>query len=45
MKKLCYSIKDEILKKYILEDFLDRIKKLTPIQSTKGKKLLQKLTC
>ena len=37
MKKLCYSIKDETLKKYILEDFLDRIKKLTPIQSTKGK--------
>ncbi len=37
IKKLCYSIKDEILKKYILEDFLDKIKNLTPIQSTKGK--------
>ena len=35
IKKLCYSIKDEILRKYILEDFLEKIKKLTPIQNTK----------
>jgi DNA primase len=35
IKKLCYSIKDEILKKYVLEDFLEKIKKLTPIQSTR----------
>ena len=34
IKKLCYSIKDETLKKYVLEDFLEKIKKLTPIQST-----------
>ena len=33
IKKLCYSIKDEILRKYVLEDFLDKIKKLTPIQN------------
>ena len=35
IKKLCYSIKDEILKKYVLEDFLEKIKKLTPIQSNR----------
>jgi DNA primase len=35
IKKLCYTIKDETLKKYVLEDFLEKIKKLTPIQSSK----------
>ncbi len=35
IKKLCYSIKDETLKKYVLEDFLGQIKKLTPIQNTR----------
>ena len=35
IKKLCFSIKDETLKKYVLEDFLEKIKKLTPIQSSK----------
>ena len=35
IKKLCYSIQDETLKKYVLEDFLKKIKKLTPIQSTR----------
>ena len=35
IKKLCYSIKDETLKKYILEDFLEKIKKLTLIQSSR----------
>ena len=35
IKKLCYCIKDTTLKKYVLEDFLDKIKKLTPIQNTK----------
>ncbi len=35
IKKLAFSIKDEIIKKYILEDFLEKIKKLTPIQSSK----------
>ena len=33
IKKLCYSINDETLRKYVLEDFLDKIKKLTPNQS------------
>ena len=33
IKKLCYSIKDETLKKYVLEDFLEKIRKLTPLQS------------
>ena len=35
IKKICYSIKDETLKKYILEDFLLKIKELTPIQNIK----------
>ena len=35
IKNLSYSIKDETLKKYVLEDFLEKIKKLTPIQSLK----------
>ena len=35
IKKICYSIKDEVLRKYILEDFLEKIKLLTPILSTK----------
>ena len=35
IKKLTYSIHDEILKKYVLEDFLERIKKLTPNQASK----------
>jgi len=33
IKKLCYSINDETLRKYVLEDFLDKIKKLTPNQN------------
>ena len=35
IKKLSYSIQDETLKKYVLEDFLQKIKELTPIQSSK----------
>jgi len=35
IKNLCYTIKDETLKKYILEEFLEKIKLLTPIQSSK----------
>ena len=35
IKALCNGIKDETLKKYILEDFLEKIKNLTPIQSSK----------
>jgi len=35
IKALCYSIKDETLRKYILEEFLEKIKNLTPIQNTK----------
>ncbi len=35
IKKLSYTIQDETLKKYVLEDFLEKIKKLTPIQSSK----------
>ena len=35
VKKLSYSIQDETLKKYVLEDFLEKIKKLTPIQSSR----------
>ena len=35
IKKLSYSIQDETLKKYVLEDFLEKIKKLTPNQNLK----------
>ncbi len=35
IKKLSYSIQDETLKKYVIEDFLEKIKKLTPIQNSK----------
>jgi DNA primase len=35
IKSLCYGIKDETLKKYILEDFLSKLKGLTPIQNFK----------
>ena len=35
IKNACYAIKDEILKKYILEDFLYKLKNLTPIQNFK----------
>ena len=35
IKKMCYLIQDETLKKYVLEDYLEKIKKLTPIQNKK----------
>ena len=35
IKNLAYSINDEILKKHVLEDFLEKIRKLTPIQSSR----------
>ena len=35
IKKSCYLIKDETLRKYILEDFLEKIKEFTPIQNVK----------
>jgi predicted XRE-type DNA-binding protein len=35
IKSACYGIKDEILKKYILENFLEKLKNLTPIQNNK----------
>ena len=34
IKKLSYSIQDETLRKYVLEDFLDKFKQLTPIQNS-----------
>ena len=37
IKKLCHSIKDEVLKKYITEDFLNKIKDLTPLQNNYSK--------
>ena len=36
IKRMCYLIKDETLKKYVLEDFLEKIKKLTPIQNSRS---------
>jgi DNA primase len=35
IKNLSYSIQDETLRKYVLEDFLEKIKKLTPIQTSR----------
>jgi DNA primase len=35
IKNLCYTIRDETLKKYILENFLNKLKSLTPIQNFK----------
>ncbi len=35
IKKLSYSIKDETLKKYVLEDFLEKLNRLTPNQNYK----------
>ena len=34
IKKLTYSIQDETLKKYVLEDFLEKLKNLTPLQTS-----------
>tara|TARA_Y100000590_G_scaffold457314_1_gene609689 strand:- start:600 stop:2375 length:1776 start_codon:yes stop_codon:yes gene_type:complete len=36
IKSLCYSVRDETLRKYLLEDYLEKIKNLTPLQ--KGNK-------
>ena len=35
IKNLSYSIQDQTLKKYVLEDFLEKLKKLIPIQSSR----------
>ena len=35
IKKLTNSIQDETLKKYVLEDFLERLRNLTPMQASK----------
>ena len=35
IKTACYGIKDEVLKKYILENFLEKLRNLTPIQNYK----------
>ena len=35
IKKLSYSIRDETLKKYVLEDFLEKLNRLTPNQTYK----------
>ena len=42
IKSLTYSIQDETLKKYVLEDFLEKIKKLTPIQTSRQNYKFQK---
>ena len=38
IKGLCFTIKDETLRKYILEDLLEKISNLTPIQNTQKNK-------
>ena len=35
IKSACYGIKDEVLKKYILENYLEKLKNLTPMQNYK----------
>ncbi len=35
IRNLSYSIQDETIRKYVLENFLEKIKKLTPIQSSR----------
>ena len=35
IKRFSNSIRDEVLRKYVLEDFLERIRKLTPIQTSR----------
>ena len=35
IKNLSYSIQDETVRKYVLEDFLEKLKKLTPIQTSR----------
>ncbi len=35
IKKIIYSIRDETLKKYLLESFLEKIKNLTPLQASR----------
>ena len=35
IKRMSYSIQDETVKKYVLEDFLEKIKKLTPLQTSR----------
>ncbi len=37
IKRLSYSIKDETLKKYVLEDFLEKMRNFTPLQSSRKK--------
>ena len=44
IKKLTYSIQDETLKKYVLEDFLEKLKNLTPLQSSSQKLYYSKFT-
>ncbi len=44
IKKLTYSIQDETLKKYVLEDFLEKLKNLTPLQSLSQKLYYSKFT-
>ena len=36
-RNLCETIKDKTLKKYILENYLEKIRNLTPLQKIKGK--------
>ncbi len=36
IKRLCYTIKDETLQKYVLEGYLNKIKRFTPIQNLRG---------
>tara|TARA_Y100001970_G_scaffold227648_1_gene281689 strand:+ start:450 stop:2216 length:1767 start_codon:yes stop_codon:yes gene_type:complete len=40
-KNLCQSINDKILKKYILENYLEKIKNLTPLQNFNKKKSIK----
>ena len=44
IKKLAYSIKDEVLKKYVLEEFLQKLNNLTPLQTSRQIQRFSKFT-
>ena len=44
IKRISYSIKDEVLKKYVLEDFLEKLDNLTPMQTSRQNQLYSKFS-
>ena len=44
IKKIAYSVKDNVLKKYVVENFLEKISNLTPIQTSKSRSRFNNLS-